>query len=169
MRVKFIDVNPKYVVTDCGRVFNAKRGNELKPFYNPKRYHMIRLGKKDTYSLHQLVARAFVYNPFPEEFNQVNHIDGNKVNNNYTNLEWTNNSGNIRHAYDTGLIVARCGEQNNNNKITEDMAHKACQMFVEGYSPPDVARFYGDANLRHLFYRIKSRENWTYISNLYNF
>ena len=78
MRIKQVSVNQNYVVTDDGRLFNSVRGNELKPFKNPKGYELVRLGKKDTYQLHRLVAKAFVYNSDPIKFDQINHIDGVK-------------------------------------------------------------------------------------------
>lgn len=51
---------------------------------------------------HRLVAETFLSNP--HNFNIVNHIDGNKLNNNITNLEWTTQSDNMLKAYKNGLI-----------------------------------------------------------------
>lgn len=59
--------------------------------------------KRHWVSMHRLVATAFIYNPDPDNLKEVNHIDGNKENNNEENLEWTNRSGNINHGFDTGL------------------------------------------------------------------
>jgi hypothetical protein len=50
-----------------------------------------------------MVGLLFVYNPNPSEYNVINHIDGNKINNNYSNLEWTTICKNNQHAWEIGL------------------------------------------------------------------
>jgi hypothetical protein len=56
---------------------------------------------------HILVANAFIKNDDHEKKNQINHIDGNKTNNNVNNLEWVSPSENIKHAIDTGLLITQ--------------------------------------------------------------
>lgn len=51
----------------------------------------------------------YVTNPFPDLYDQVNHLDGDKFNNCYTNLEWCNCSINTQHAYDNNLVKDRGG------------------------------------------------------------
>lgn len=67
-------------------------------------YKMVGLNKnrKQTQiSIHRLVALHFI--PNPDNKPQVNHKDGDKMNNNYWNLEWVTVSENIKHAFDIGL------------------------------------------------------------------
>ena len=55
------------------------------------------------FAIHRLVALAFVYNPDPETYKLVNHIDGNKENPCADNLEWVSASENIQHKHKHGL------------------------------------------------------------------
>lgn len=57
--------------------------------------------KRKSKTIHRLVAEAFI--PNPNHLKVVNHIDGNKLNNVYTNLEWCTHSDNLQHAWDNKL------------------------------------------------------------------
>ena len=99
-----------YQVSTYGRVKSFKRGGIkiLKPDVNRKGYLFVALyknGKRTFFKIHRLVALAFV--PNPENKPQVNHIDGNKLNNFVGNLEWVTNSQNQQHAFDIGLCKSR--------------------------------------------------------------
>jgi len=59
-------------------------------------------GKRITVSIHRLLAIAFI--PNPENKPQVNHIDGDKLNNKLSNLEWVSHKENLVHASNMGLL-----------------------------------------------------------------
>lgn len=80
-------------------------GKTLKPHLDRDGYLKIEIGRNEPkakkYFIHSLVAKAFL--PNPNNFPQVNHIDGNKFNNQIENLQWCDVFINNKHAFDTGL------------------------------------------------------------------
>ena len=99
-RFKYInETDNKYIITEEGRVFSLI-GNikERKQKIHKKGYAEITLFKnKKQYTLriHRIVAEAFVHNPEPALYNQVDHKDMNKLNNHYSNLRWCTNKMNV--------------------------------------------------------------------------
>ena len=86
-----------------GRLDNRK-GKQLKPSVDKYGYERVVLTKdgiRKTYSVHKLVALAFI--PNPENKTTINHIDGNKRNNNVSNLEWATEQENQNHKWKNGL------------------------------------------------------------------
>lgn len=89
-----------YEITKEGQVINKRTQHILKPQSNNKGYlRVILCGKK--YFVHRLVAEKYI--PNPNNYEQVNHIDGDKTNNNVNNLEWVSNLMNRAHAVKMGL------------------------------------------------------------------
>lgn len=96
------DIDEAYAVTDDGRVWSNKTNKWLRYGTSSNGYRNVRLHGK-VHSIHRLVAKAFCSNPDCKPY--VNHIDGNKTNNNADNLEWVTASENSRHAVENGLQV----------------------------------------------------------------
>jgi hypothetical protein len=81
-----------------------KRESIMKANITPKGYARImltKLGQKENRFVHALVAESFL--PVDDGRTQVNHKNGNKLDNSVDNLEWVTASENLQHAYDTGL------------------------------------------------------------------
>ncbi|MDT2485744.1 MULTISPECIES: NUMOD4 domain-containing protein [Enterococcus] len=93
-----------YQVSTFGRVKSIRKNLILSQSNGTCGYRMVNLyvDKKQSKKLvHRLVAQTFIENPLEKE--QVNHIDGNKNNNNLSNLEWSTRSENVKHAYLIGI------------------------------------------------------------------
>lgn len=97
--------NSRYFISSNGQIKN-KYGKILKPWIRNGYYTIgLMVNKKRTnYYVHRLVAEYFLSNP-DKQRNFVNHLDGDKLNNNVSNLEWCTRQENAQHAYETGLLV----------------------------------------------------------------
>lgn len=107
----------KYQISNRGNVkslnyHNTNKESLLKPATDNKGYLRCALSKGNvlsTFKVHRLVANAFIPNPLG--LPHVNHIDGNKKNNHFSNLEWCDNSMNQIHAYQNGLNPRHVGHK----------------------------------------------------------
>ena len=89
-----------YTIFENGEIHSGKLDVILKPLESPNGYMIVSLDQ-NKYSVHSLVARHFLPNPY--NYRQVNHKDGNKSNNHVDNLEWCSAEQNINHALEQGL------------------------------------------------------------------
>jgi len=98
-----IKTNPEYLITKDGIVFSTITKRILEPIKGKTGYLQIGIRQKTTHFiyLHRLLAETFIDNP--NNLPEVNHIDGNKLNNNLSNLEWVTGCENVRHAFANNL------------------------------------------------------------------
>lgn len=115
-------------------------------------------GKNKYYFIHRLVAECFVPNPFNKD--KVNHKDGNKHNNHFSNLEWVTSSENNKHAFDNGLRSPTicCGIDNWNSKLNEDKVKWIREHYIKG------DREYGQCALARKF-GVSQSSMWSVINN----
>ena len=105
----------KYQVSNRGNVRNKQTGYVVKLNLKNGYYYFNTIinGKMKAFRVNRLVARLFVNNQDKSKNKSVNHIDGDKLNNDYQNLEWTTIGGNNQHAADnklTGVTKRRVGQ-----------------------------------------------------------
>lgn len=94
-----------YLVSDNGEVINARTGHVLRGSIKTSGYREVILtnGIDKIYpTVHRLVADAFCEKA--EGHDEVNHINGDKLDNRAENLEWVDRAGNLAHAFATGLM-----------------------------------------------------------------
>ena len=147
------NTNSRYGATRSGKIWSypKKQGKDMYlsrgKFLSPsiasgyKRVTLTVGKKKVSYSVHRLIAITFLNNK--ENTRTVNHIDGDKLNNNVSNLEWATYSENHKHAFKNGLmkISDRCKEQAKKNihkavlknrKLSIDDASEICEAYDTG-------------------------------------
>lgn len=141
-----------YAVSDCGKVKSLPRPKTrikkeliLKQGRNRDGYPIVNLKigyKAFLKPVHRIVARAFHAN---SEFNNavVNHIDGNKENNHFTNLEWVTVRQNVNHAVKMGLVLS--GSQHHqytNGDWVKGEYKKTCPICGKGFVAKFKVRIY---------------------------
>lgn len=113
-----------FQVSNKGRIFSKRTNKILVLGVNQKGYSVLstriggRRGICKCFRVHILVAKAFIPNPHNKPI--INHKDGNKLNNEVWNLEWSTYSENTIHAYENGLIIPLKGIEQTQSKLTEE-------------------------------------------------
>ena len=121
---------------------HTRRGDILSQTVNSKGYPTVVicwLGLRVTKSVHQVIAETFLDNP--EKLPEVNHIDGNPMNNRVSNLEWSSKSNNQKHAYATGLRGR--GEAMPQAKLKEENIPEIQKLLKTGLSDGAVGKLFG--------------------------
>ncbi len=158
-----------YEVSDLGRVrslissFKHPNGCILK-FQTYTRYALVGLvrdGRSKKHYIHRLVAQAFKGIPRGEE---VNHLNGDKLDNRLSNLEVCDHKRNVAHAWENDLLPMppkSQGSANGRATITEQDALTIWQRLLDGDNPTELARELKIS--RNVVYDIKRRRKWGHI------
>lgn len=160
-----------YEVSNCGRVKSLDRvvtdtigrkyyykGKIIKVSTYRTGYNYVNLwmsSKIKTFLVHRLVALSFVPNPHSKPM--VNHLDGVKSNNYYSNLEWCTRSGNEKHAFRIGLKSLK-GERHSQAKLTKN---QVLEIRNSTSKAKEIAALYG-VSIGHIR-GIKAGRSWKHI------
>ena len=169
-----------YLISENGDVMNAITLKVLSPYEDKDGYLKVGLccniqNKIKTIFIHRLVAHEFV--PNPNNHPVVDHLDGKKKHNHYTNLEWVTIRENTIRAELLGLRNVQ-GEYNGNSSRTEEEVRSICEKYEQGWSVRDVfkwllkddsAKTSEHLGLYEFLRRIKTKESWEYIVSEYSY
>lgn len=127
--------NKNYLVSENGDIYSKRYNRRLTPKKNYDGYYRIQIWKKGHCvfrSWHRIIAETFIDNPNNLPF--VNHKDGNKRNNQVSNLEWCTQKENINHAWKTGLST-----KENHSKYGKIAQYDLNGTFIKIYPCPSIA------------------------------
>lgn len=162
-----IPFDKKYACNNIGTIINIRTGRIISSSVNKKGYLQICLSKKKVYSIHRIVAICFI--PTEDFFLEVNHKDGNKMNNSYLNLEWVTKLDNIAHAVANDLWktdnqkAAARGENNTQNVLSESDVLLIRELYSNGLKPRAIWEKFSNKISRTTIYDIINRKSWNHI------
>jgi hypothetical protein len=172
--VVYEDVKPgMYEVSNYGFIRNVHTGRTMSICFSEKGYAMVELatisGRGKSKKLHRIVARHFVDGETKRKC-EVDHLDGNKRNNQASNLEWVTHLENIRRAYKHNLIPIKSCDGHPNATIRNEDVHEICKALIRHNGDCrkvlNEVQDHIDCTLR-LIHRIKYKSGWNAISDLY--
>ena len=151
----------RYSITMNGEIYDRKLKRYLYGHLN-KGYMRVTLttieGGQRSYYIHVLVM--CIYDSDMRDNMTVNHEDGDKLNNHYSNLKWMTYYDNLKHAIDTGLIK-------NKSHMSEDTVIAICELLERGETAESISDKF-KLN-KSTIYGIRTGINWKHISKDYEF
>jgi hypothetical protein len=151
MKWKTIKNYPNYEASYDGKIRNKTTLAIIEGGYN-RRY--LRTLKGET--IHRVIAETWI--PNPNNYPQVNHMNGNKHDNRVDNLEWCTALHNVRHSYQIGINKGpKAGEDSNLSKLSNEELQ-----YIKSIHKPYTKQF----STRALALRYGVNECW--LSNVLN-
>lgn len=158
------EVKDRYYISDSGDLFTEygekKMRDAVKNGY-VKNCLILKDGTSRSYFRHRLVMLCFS----PKEdasVLQINHLDGNKLNNSLENLEWCTNQENRIHAVKMGLAARLVGEENPASRFTEEQVLDIIVDLLNHVPYSVIMKKYHCS--KSAISAIKNKRNWTYLT-----
>lgn len=163
------EVKDRYFINEKGELFTDNGEKQLKDGVKNgyvKNGLVLKNGKSKSYFRHRLVMLCF--NPIENADNlQVNHIDGNKLNNCLNNLEWCTNQENRIHAVKLGLAASLKGEANPASKLKNEQVLDLIVDLLNHVPYSQLMKKYGCS--KSTISAIKNKRNWKYLTQNIDF
>lgn len=150
------------VIVKSNGVCYTRVSKVLKPAISEDGYYKgsVCVNKKiKPYKIHRLVAEAFCKGY--KKGLEVNHIDGNKLNNNANNLEWVTRSENVKHAVRTGLLPVTRGSQRTQATINENQVRQIKKLMAQGVQRKIICEQVGCSI--HVYKDIQRGKSWRHV------
>ena len=164
---------PNFLIGNHGTIYDVLNNYIIKGFLSNGYKYVCLNG--NSISVHRLIMITF--NPIPNMNKmEVNHKDGNVLNNYYhpnpilSNLEWCTHQQNVQHAYDIKLNNPSYGENKYNAKYTDKEVRKICEMLQDGYSSTEIGKELGrnDWSFYRFISNLRLGKAWTWMTKDYN-
>jgi hypothetical protein len=163
MEAKELEDGPGYCIYPDGKLWSKKTNKFLKDqrggYKGEYRKFSLWLNGKYVNKYVHILVMIYFGPPKPGRTYEVNHIDGDKFNNNLNNLEWVTSSENTKHGVRTGLF--------SRVKLTIDQVREIKRKFKDEPNyygkVSDIAKMYGVAY--HVIMQIKQNKNWKYVES----
>lgn len=176
---KVIEEFPKYEINCEGFIRNITTKKAKYVCINKQGYYQVQFKKHGHIygrKVHRYVAEYFL-DPPSEELKKeckenypyvvcVNHIDHDKLNNHYENLEWCTQGYNAKESWRVGNTPALKGSLNGRSVLTEDIVHELCKAFEEGMMPKQAVKCFGVS--RQQASKIRAGIAWKHIWEQYD-
>ena len=130
-----------YWIDNLGNIYNSRK--QLKTYFTKTNYECIKLvkdGIRHNHSIHRLVAETFIPNPYNKS--EVNHIDGNKSNNHYSNLEWVTAKENTEHSLYILKNKTNKGCTWENHNFSSIQCYEMINLYNKKYSFRKIAKLF---------------------------
>jgi len=123
---------PNYEISELGQIKNKQSKKILSQSLSTKGYYQVNIANKCR-RVHRLLALTFI--PNPDDLETVNHIDGDKLNNDLTNLEWMSRADNNKHAREVlgikPIPYSKCDKEHHFNGKTGSESSRGKQISAE--------------------------------------